>query len=307
MTHQHWSTYWKSGAQTSLPTDFKNNYDGTIYDWWQQRIETLADKSTVLDVCTGNGAVALLLAEIALQQNKVLDITAVDISQINQVAILERHPKAVTDQIRFISHCPLEVINEHLQQPQNMIVSQFGLEYTNLNITSSLLYDLLMPKAELAFIAHSSESDIFNIMQVEDTIYTWLEDIGIFRIIAEYINQKISVNGLKNQLMATVSQHKPEIEFKSQPLFHSWQKTLSSLLNMPNQQLKNQSPKLKDYLKQHQAARLRAKDMLAVAKKLANPAWTNELLSANFNELENNPLIYKDKYKVGHTYRFKKN
>jgi SAM-dependent methyltransferase len=306
MSHQHWSSYWNTGAQTSLPTDFQNNYDGAIYDWWQQRVDSLPNNSAVLDVCTGNGAVALLMAEVAVQSNKTFQITAVDICKINTESILKNHASEITSQIKFISDCPLESINTYIQNQQAMIVSQFGLEYTDLTITAPLLYDLLSAEGELAFIAHSANSAIFETMATEDNIYKWLESIGVFDIIRQFNQQKISVNGLKNRIMTVVKNNQPDHTILRQPLFQSWQKTLSTLLKLPNLQVKNQMPQLREYLSQHIAAWQRAQDMVQVAKKLSHEDWVNPLLASNFVESEHKPLIYNKKYTVGHGYRFHK-
>ena len=306
MSHQHWSSYWNTGAQTSLPTDFKNNYDGAIYDWWQQRVNSLPNNSTVLDVCTGNGAVALLMAEIAVQHNKTFQITAVDISKINTQSILKNHASEITSQINFISDCPLESINAYIKNQQAMIVSQFGLEYTDLTITAPLLYDLLSAEGELDFIAHSANSAVFQTMATEDNIYKWLESIGVFDIIRQFNQQKISVNGLKNKIMTVVKNNQPDHTALRQPLLQSWQKTLSTLLKLPNIQVKRQMPQLREFLSQHIAAWQRAQDMVQVAKKLSHDNWVNPLITANFIESEKKPLIYNNKYTVGHGYRFHK-
>ena len=70
MSNNHWSEYWKTGVLTSLPSDFKENYDGELYEYWESVLLAQQTPLRVLDVCTGNGAVAILLTEIAHKQRR---------------------------------------------------------------------------------------------------------------------------------------------------------------------------------------------------------------------------------------------
>src|SRR5690554_1543049 len=123
MTYEHWSNYWASGIQTSLPQDFKNNYDGEIYQFWEQVVADIPSGGRILDVCTGNGAVALILAKIAVATGREFKITAVDISQINTKYIKQNNPRAHTDMIEFSSGHAVEELNTFIGRQQDMIVS----------------------------------------------------------------------------------------------------------------------------------------------------------------------------------------
>ena len=69
MSLAQWSDYWAAGNLTSLPSDFAHNYDGEIKAFWFKIFDDLPDKSAILDVCTGNGAVAYLALDFAKANN----------------------------------------------------------------------------------------------------------------------------------------------------------------------------------------------------------------------------------------------
>lgn len=304
--NNHWSKYWQSGAQTSLPNDFKNNYDGEIYDYWQHRVVDLKTGDKVLDVCTGNGAVALLLAEIAIEQGKNLQITAVDISVINTEFITKKYPPNILSQIQFIGQCPLANVKQYITQPQKLVVSQYGLEYTDLSETAGVLHKILLANGELAFIAHSADSDVFSYMIMELAIFEWLADLGIFQLLDSFSKHKLSANSFKNKLFTTVETNQPPIEFHGQALLMNWQKTITILLKSNNKSLKQQRTKIISYLEDNQAGWLRAKDMVAVGEKLADKNWTDAITHVGFKEIDKQTILYKNKHLAGYGYRYRK-
>lgn len=303
-TNNHWAEYWQSGVQTSLPSDFKNNYDGEIYDFWENRVDDLSSGDHVLDVCTGNGAVALIISEIALKQNKSIKITAIDISEINTEFIQKNVSQKVWSQIDFISHCPLADIAKYVDDQYQLVVSQYGLEYTDLNETAEVIFNLIQFGGELAFISHSVDSDVFKYMQTEQSIYQWLSEIGIISTLSDFIGARISVNGLKNTLLSIVEKNQPPINFHGQSLLIQWQKTLTMLIKNNNHTIKKEKNNLKKFLQGHKAAKLRADDMVQVGKKLSDRNWTQKISLAGFSYLEDKSIIYKGINVAGHSYRY---
>lgn len=305
MNHTHWSNYWQSGVQTSLPQDFKDNYDGEIYYLWEQVVSRLNSGARVVDACTGNGAVALILADIALKQQKQLIITAVDISEINTQYIKENNPKEQIAMINFKSHCPIERLADLINDQQDAIVSQFGLEYSDLTQSAVALHNLMKENGELSFIAHSPKSAVFTYMDLESRIYTWLDEIGLFAIIKKFIAGQVSANGLKNGIVSVIENNKPDTSYLGHGLFQSWQKTMFMLIKQPNQQLKQQKQSLSLFVTQHQAAQKRLQDMLNVAMKVSKNNWYQPFVDCGFELEESNDVLYKNQHHIGRYYRFR--
>ena len=50
---------------TSLPQDFAANYDGEVAEFWQAAFAQVPPAGRMIDLCTGNGAIALLAVAYA--------------------------------------------------------------------------------------------------------------------------------------------------------------------------------------------------------------------------------------------------
>src|SRR5262249_14723851 len=60
-----WDQYWQDGRLASCGGQGGVNYQPVIAEGWRRFFGTLTDGAHVLDICTGNGAVARLAAEVA--------------------------------------------------------------------------------------------------------------------------------------------------------------------------------------------------------------------------------------------------
>ena len=76
-----WTTFWKQGFPTSFASQFPDNYTGTLAKFWEGQF-ALLDNAKVLDVATGNGAIALIAARITQIKSNNLDISAADFAHI---------------------------------------------------------------------------------------------------------------------------------------------------------------------------------------------------------------------------------
>lgn len=151
---QHWSDYWRQGHLTSLPRGFAGNYDGEFLAFWLARFADLPRSARVLDVCAGNGAIALLASEYSQQEGLNFRVTATDAADIDLQAITRPHPhlEPVTAGIDLLPNMPLE----KLALPPESIdlaCSQFGIEYTAWQRSASILSRALKPGASLALDA----------------------------------------------------------------------------------------------------------------------------------------------------------
>lgn len=307
MTHEHWSNYWQSGMQTSLPQDFKHNYDGEIAKFWHENIESLPDGARILDLCTGNGAVALLIAGIAEQLNKQLIITAVDISQINIDFIRKNNPSSQTEMIRFISGQSAETIDQCIKQPQDLVVSQFGIEYSDLNLTAAALANIIKPQGRLIFIAHSVDSAVFKYMSNEELIYQWLQRVGLLPLFHRFVTDDIDEEGLVRDINKIIAENQPEASFQGQPLFISWLQLIGQIRQSSVAQIKSQKEAIIYFVNQHHAARKRQQDMLHVVKKISDDKWLQPILDYGFESIESKELNYKNQHHIGTSYSFLKN
>lgn len=306
MKNTHWTNYWKQEVLTSLPSDFEDNYDGEIATFWANSLESLPDKARILDVCTGNGAVAILCADYALRHNIAYDITAIDRSEINIEYIQTKFPFEIYQQIHFQSKCAVENYKTPSNDLFDLVVSQYGIEYTDIKKSVKNIHSLLKEKGQFVFITHSPDGDVSSNMSKEVMVYDWLEQIGLLNIIELFVQNKISANALKNKILACINKSSPPTDFLKHTLFHNWQRTVSRVLKETNQNLKIQKPYLKNFLTAHMEAYMRAQDMVDVVQKLIHPNWIDNFISQGFVLIEMKNLIYKNRHQCGVAYVLEK-
>jgi len=81
MAHEHWTSYWQTGVTDSFGAQLPKWYKDILEPFWQQVFQGLPDQSKILDVATGNGAVAKIALQVSSEANKNFNITASDKAQ----------------------------------------------------------------------------------------------------------------------------------------------------------------------------------------------------------------------------------
>ena len=307
MKKNHWTAYWKSGVLTSLPADFKVNYDGELADYWSSVLNQFDKDLNILDVCTGNGAVAILLSGIAKELNLKVNISAVDASDIHPSFILKNFPDMgeVVKQINFIGNCLIENMCDVIKTDFELIVSQYGIEYCETKLAAENIVKLLKPNGKFVFIAHAPDTAMMAYMQTEEQVYQVLDKVQAFEYFHQFSANKISVNGFKSKLKACLAEMSSFVEYRGHALFNTWGNTLSQLIQMPNAALKSQRNKTKDFSQQYVFARARANDMLQVSEKLLkDPEWYQAFTEVGLRLTDQGVITYKNQHNVGHFYEF---
>ena len=77
-----WSSYWSEGNINSFPNLFAENYSGDIFRFWSETFTMLREHNRVLDICTGNGAIAILARDDVNRRNISCNIHAIDVAKI---------------------------------------------------------------------------------------------------------------------------------------------------------------------------------------------------------------------------------
>jgi hypothetical protein len=144
-----WDQYWQDGRLASCGGAGGANYQPVIAESWRNFFGMLTDGARLIDICTGNGAVARLAAEAATARKLKVFIEAVDSATINPVQL---GPAASL--IRFSSR----IQAEHLPFADAMfdiIVGQYALEYTDVERTMPELRRVGRPTAAVRFVMHA--------------------------------------------------------------------------------------------------------------------------------------------------------
>jgi len=308
LRRRSWSRYWASGALTSLPEDFRANYDGEILAFWQARSAGIPEGGKVLDVCTGNGAVALLIAEALAQLGRTARITAVDLADIQPARIVQRFPAlaAFIERIRFVGTRPFEDIALG-DASQDLIVSQYGIEYCDPEAAARQCARLLRPGGRLALITHATDSAMRSTMEQELAQYEAVVEAGLFDRADAWRAGSLDAEGFKQALAEIDAAIRRQPNAAASPLFAYVLGLTGQAARWTSAQLQAQRAAVIDAVEQLEDGRSRLDQMLGVHRLLQSP----EQFAGHFERAglvldEHGPLTYRGTHAVGHRFLFSK-
>jgi ubiquinone/menaquinone biosynthesis C-methylase UbiE len=151
-----WSPFWTLPTITSFGHLFPDNYDGEFLDFWQGQLA--GEPNQVVDLACGNGALTWICDEILNQGKQQISVTGVDFSSIQPFKVLKKKQEDFPC-VSFIGNTAVENL-PYEDNSVDLIVSQYGVEYSDLTKTIPELVRVLSPKGKIAFIMHDVESII---------------------------------------------------------------------------------------------------------------------------------------------------
>ena len=308
LRRRSWSRYWASGALTSLPEDFRVNYDGEIRRFWHDCCADVPDGGRVLDVCTGNGAVALLIAEGLAGLDRTAGITAVDLADIQPQRIGQRFPALANyiDRIRFVGNRAFEAIALD-DASQDLIVSQYGIEYCDPTAATAQCARLLKPGGRLALLTHATDSAMRATMQQELAQYEVLADRGLFERARDWRSGSLETDGFVRALAEIDAAIRRRPNAAASPLFGYVLGLTGQVARWTAGQLEAQRAAVVDAVEQLEDGRSRLDQMLGVHCLLESPErFAGHFVQAGLALDEHGPLTYRGTHAVGHRFVFSK-
>lgn len=186
--NEHWSQWWAQGHITSFGTALKDNYAGATRDHWRQQFDSLPDTANILDIATGNGALATLAMEYAEDNGKAFTVTASDLAEIGtQTTATDARINDWREQIAFYGGTPCEK-QPFPDQSFDCILSQYGFEYSDVDATLVEIFRLLRPGGRFLAIAHHAGSAVIARQRVSERVYlAALEQLKLFRLLDRHL------------------------------------------------------------------------------------------------------------------------
>lgn len=145
-----WSRYWSQGVLHSCGGSFEGDYQGPIAAFWRAGFEALPPDARVLDIATGNGPLPKLL--LAMEQRSDLQCDAIDLARITP-PWLAQQPAAAQARLRFHGGCAAERL-PFPDQCFQLVISQWGLEYSQLALSVPEILRVLAPGAAVRLLLH---------------------------------------------------------------------------------------------------------------------------------------------------------
>ncbi|MGH8371344.1 MAG: methyltransferase domain-containing protein [Gammaproteobacteria bacterium] len=153
----HWDRYWHADRLSACLADEDTHTSGAaIRAGWVAFFEALPATARILDIGTGNGAIAIIASETGRARQKQFEIHGVDQADIDPARFLQ-DAGAMLTAIHFHARTPSEVLPfpaAHF----DAITGQYALEYTDLAATLAEFRRVAKPGAQLRFVLHAEDA-----------------------------------------------------------------------------------------------------------------------------------------------------
>lgn len=171
-----WSRYWAGGALHSCATSFDGNYDDAIGEFWRAVCEPLSGSERVLDVATGNGALPRMLVDLLGADGRLPEVDAIDIADIAPPWLGQLAP-TLAQRLRFHARVAVEAL-PFADATFDLVISQYGLEYSDLQHSVDELLRVMKPGANVALVLHHVDSLPVRLGRAEVLEIDWLLQTG---------------------------------------------------------------------------------------------------------------------------------
>jgi SAM-dependent methyltransferase len=147
-----WDRYWQCDRIAScFDGAGAANYDDSVARAWGDFFAGLPSGVRIIDLCTGNGAVALMAAAAG----KDFSITAVDQADIDPPSYVTRNREEMA-RIRFVGRTEVEAL-PFPDASFDAAISQYGIEYSDIPRTVTEVARVLGPGGRVRFVVHAAD------------------------------------------------------------------------------------------------------------------------------------------------------
>ncbi len=149
-----WSAFWKAENPDSCLPEGADLASG-IARAWHSFFESLGPGSRILDLGTGNGSLASRAAAVGSTKQRPFTIEAVDLADIDPHRFLPAKRDILSD-IRFRGRTAMESL-PFGDGTFDAVVSQYGIEYSDLDRSIPEALRLLAPLGRLRLLLHAED------------------------------------------------------------------------------------------------------------------------------------------------------
>lgn len=150
-----WDTFWRYDRLSSFQSaPGATNYGPPIAAGWRTFFDSLPDGARILDLATGNGAIAVM----AVAAGKRFAVTGTDLADVDPTAFVSNNRSELA-QVRFLPRTPAEALPLE-DASADAVVSQYGIEYSDLACSIPEAVRVLAPGGRLRLAMHAAEGAV---------------------------------------------------------------------------------------------------------------------------------------------------
>lgn len=150
-----WDRYWHANRLAACCAQQDLNYGGAILAGWDAFFASFESGARLLDIGTGNGAVALMAAAAARRSGKRFEIHGVDSAAIDPARFVLENRILLAD-VKFHGSTRAESLPFEAAGFDG-VTGQFALEYSDVAATLRELCRVCRRGARLRFVIHAQE------------------------------------------------------------------------------------------------------------------------------------------------------
>ncbi|WP_213607758.1 class I SAM-dependent methyltransferase [Pseudoalteromonas sp.] len=194
----HWDQYWDATTSLSSFAELNNQfgYPDEVLLFWE-KIILKQNKTTIkiLDLATGRGALAIWLQVVCDKHGIDAEIYACDFAKIDISSIKsdDKQVLAAISKINFAFSTGLESLH-YDDDFFDLVVSQFGFEYSNWAESLAQVHRVLKPHAALVFMMHHHQSAIAINSAAGLSVFESVIKTGVFTTLQDAITEKLAGN-----------------------------------------------------------------------------------------------------------------
>jgi ubiquinone/menaquinone biosynthesis C-methylase UbiE len=187
-----WSKFWRDDNLSACTPD-DDTTDGLLQQEWRLFFRSLNDKASILDLGTGNGALAVIAVSAETDEvgdSRSFDVHGCDLAAIEPSLYVKSHAEDLV-QIQFHAETAMEKL-PFADATYDAVCGQYALEYSNVSESVPELMRVLRSGGSLQFLLHDAAGALHQRNQLQ-----WQQ--------AQTLLESELVAGTRNMLTAVVA------------------------------------------------------------------------------------------------------